>query len=103
MATAAAAAGRSRSAPSARPAARAAGLAARGRHERRAAQAGLPVRLVDLDVACNEPDEHDEHLARVRVEAGGHELLWPVFRKRKGHSAESTSSIRRNRHTFSKP
>jgi hypothetical protein len=50
-------------------------VAARCEHEHRPAECRLSVGLSELDVAENEPGEHDEKLGRVHVEPCALQLL----------------------------
>ncbi len=50
-------------------------IAARGEHEEGTPARPVQLGLADPDIAGDEPDEHDEQLARAGVEAGGLELL----------------------------
>jgi len=50
-------------------------VAACGEDEHRAAQSSFPGGLVERDVPEHEPGEHDEQLARARVEPRGVKLL----------------------------
>jgi hypothetical protein len=50
-------------------------VAARCEDEHRPAECGLSVGFAELDVAEDEPGEHDEELGRVRVEPRALQLL----------------------------
>ncbi len=62
-------------------------VAAGGEHEHCAATGGVQVALVDAEVAGDEPDEHDEQLARTCIEPRAVELRQPGSR----HSPVSPS------------